>query len=129
MQVIIYKQDSGVIAIVRPTENALVQYGIDVIAQKDVPAGKPYKIIDTSEVPTDRSTREAWEADFSNQDGYGIGTEAWFLEQEQKAIQEALEQSQIDLEQQGNAEGTPVEENPTEVVLESSEPITEGGIF
>lgn len=58
--VIIYKQDTGVVAIIRPTEEALAVYGIDAIAQKDVPTGKPYKIVDVSEIPTDRSKRAAW---------------------------------------------------------------------
>jgi hypothetical protein len=73
-QVIIYKQDTGVVAIVRPTEEALALYGIEAIAQKDVPAGKPYKIIDSSEIPTDRSQRNAWtvdEADLTD----GVGAE------------------------------------------------------
>jgi hypothetical protein len=74
-QVIIYKQDTGTVAIVRPTEEALLEYSIDAIAKKDVPAGKPYKIIDASEIPTDRSMRDAWtvdEADLTD----GIGAEA-----------------------------------------------------
>lgn len=83
-QVILYKQDNGVVAIVRPTEEAINLYGIEAIAQKDVPAGKPYKIIDSSEIPTDRTFRDAWEADFSNPHGYGIGAEAWFAEQASK---------------------------------------------
>ena len=62
-QVIIYKQDSGVVAIVRPTEEAIALYGIEAIAQKDVPAGKPYKIINASEIPADRSQRNAWTVD------------------------------------------------------------------
>lgn len=73
-QVIIYKQDNGVVAIIRPTAEAIALYGIEAIAQKDVPAGKPYKIIDASEVPTDRSMRDAWivdEADLTD----GIGAE------------------------------------------------------
>ena len=73
--VIIYQQDNGAVAVVRPTEEALALYGIDAIAQKDVPAGKPYKIIDASEVPTDRSMRNAWtvdEADLTD----GVGAEA-----------------------------------------------------
>lgn len=61
--VIIYKQDNGVVAIVHPTEEALALYGIEAIAQKDVPAGKPYKIIDASDIPTDRSQRNAWAVD------------------------------------------------------------------
>ena len=71
-QVIIYKQDNGVVAIIRPTEEALAIYGIEAIAAKDVPAGKPYKIIDASEVPADRSQRNAWTVDEANlTDGVG----------------------------------------------------------
>lgn len=73
-QVIIYKQDNGVVAIVRPTDEALTLYGIDAIAQKDVPTGKPYKIINAADIPTDRSLRDAWtvdEADLTD----GIGAE------------------------------------------------------
>ena len=62
-QVIVYKQDSGVVAIVRPTEEALTAHGIQAIAIKDVPAGKPFKIIDASEVPTNREYRNAWTVD------------------------------------------------------------------
>lgn len=31
------------------------------IAAKDVPAGKPFKIVDVADVPTDRTFRTAWE--------------------------------------------------------------------
>lgn len=31
------------------------------IAAKDVPAGKPFKIVDVSEIPEDRTFRGAWE--------------------------------------------------------------------
>jgi hypothetical protein len=31
------------------------------LANKDVPAGKPYKIVDVSEIPEDRTFRNAWE--------------------------------------------------------------------
>jgi hypothetical protein len=63
MQVIIYKQDNGVLAVIHPTVEALELYGIEAIAAKDVPAGKPYKIVDASEMPTDRSQRNAWTVD------------------------------------------------------------------
>jgi len=59
-KVIIYRQDDGTVAIVRPTEEALDLYGIEAIAQKDVPSGKPYKIVDASEIPGDRSQRNLW---------------------------------------------------------------------
>ena len=31
------------------------------VAAKDVPAGKPYKIVDVADIPTDRTFRNAWE--------------------------------------------------------------------
>lgn len=71
-QVIIYKQDSGGVAIIRPTEEALAEYGINAIALKDVPAGKPYKIIDAATVPVDRTSRNAWTVDIVDlTDGVG----------------------------------------------------------
>lgn len=60
---IIYKQDNSVVAIIYPTEEALALYGIEAIAAKDVPAGKPYKIIYASEIPEERSQRNAWTVD------------------------------------------------------------------
>ena len=33
------------------------------VALKDVPAGVPFKILDVSEIPEDRTFRAAWEAD------------------------------------------------------------------
>lgn len=74
-QVIIYMQDSGTVAIVRPTDEALTLYGIEAIAQKDVPAGKPYKIVSSDEIPPDRSQRDLWmveEAELTD----GIGSES-----------------------------------------------------
>ena len=71
-QAIIYKQASGVLAIVRPTEEALTVYGIEAIAKKDVPAGLPYKIVDAAEIPQDRSERNAWTVDDADlTDGFG----------------------------------------------------------
>jgi hypothetical protein len=34
---------------------------IEQIAIKDVPANTPYKIVDVSEIPNDRTFRNAWE--------------------------------------------------------------------
>jgi hypothetical protein len=70
-RVIIYKQDSGVPAFVIPTQEALDKYGIMAIAIKDVPAGKPFKIIDASELPQG-VPQEAWEIDEADlTDGIG----------------------------------------------------------
>ena len=63
MQVIIYKQDNDVLAVIHPTQEAIDLYGIEAIALKDVPSGKPFKIIDSSELPADRSSRAYWTVD------------------------------------------------------------------
>jgi hypothetical protein len=45
---------------------------LEEICAKDVPTGVKYKIIDSSELPTDREFRDAWEYDFTNSyDGIG----------------------------------------------------------
>ena len=59
-QRIIYQADDGGVAVIIPAPEAVSLYGIDAIAKKDVPTGKPYKIVDASDIPTDRSKREAW---------------------------------------------------------------------
>ena len=85
MKRIIYQSGSG-IAIIAPVDSCIT---IDEIARKDVPVGLPYRIINTSDIPTDRTFRDAWEADFSEPDGYGIGHESWCAAQ--KAKQEEAE--------------------------------------
>ena len=58
-QRIIYPTDDGGVAIIIPA----VECGLTIeeIAAKDVPAGKPFKIVDVSDIPTDRTFRDAWE--------------------------------------------------------------------
>ena len=58
---IIYLTDNGGVAIIIPAPEALETMTIQEIAAKDIPAGKPFKIIDTADVPTDRTFRNAWE--------------------------------------------------------------------
>ena len=58
---IIYPTDDGGVAIIIPTPEALETMTIEEIAAKDVPAGKEFKIINTADVPTDRTFRNAWE--------------------------------------------------------------------
>lgn len=77
MQLVIYPRTIGSgISILTPAPDS--ELSIGEIAIKDVPSGVPYMIIQSSEVPTDRTFRDAWEADFTNPDGYGIGHEQWF---------------------------------------------------
>lgn len=77
-QRIIYQNSESGVSILIPTG----ELAIEEVARKDVPAGVPYKIVDMADIPEDRTFRDAWEADFSNPDGVGIGAEAWFAEQE-----------------------------------------------
>ena len=60
---IIFKTEEGGVVIVIPAPECLQKYSIKEIADKDVPAGRPYKIIDVSEIPTDRTFRNAWDID------------------------------------------------------------------
>lgn len=74
-QRIIYQTDEGGVAVIVPTPEALEQYGIEAIALKDVPAGKPFKIVDTADVPSDRTFRSAWEVDEATLTD-GVGAES-----------------------------------------------------
>jgi hypothetical protein len=75
MNVIIFPLNNK-LSVIIPADNTSLSIG--EIAIKDVPSGVPYKIIDSSLIPTDRTFRDAWEADFTDPDGYGIGQEQWF---------------------------------------------------
>ena len=54
---IIYQTDEGGVAIIVPADCGLT---IEEIAAKDVPAGKPYEIVDAADIPTVRTFRGAW---------------------------------------------------------------------
>ena len=56
---IIYSTDDGGVAVIIPAPECGLT--IEEIAAKDVPAGKPYKIVDIADIPTDRTFRNAWE--------------------------------------------------------------------
>jgi len=58
-QRIIYPADDGGVAIIVPAPECGLT--IEAIAAKDVPAGKPFKIVDVADIPTDRTFRNAWE--------------------------------------------------------------------
>lgn len=58
-QRIIYPNDDGGVSILVPAPDCGLS--IEEIALKDVPEGKPYKIVDVSDIPSDRSFRDAWE--------------------------------------------------------------------
>lgn len=51
---IIYPTDDGGVAVIIPAESIEA-------AMKDIPEGKPYKIVEASDIPADRTFRNAWE--------------------------------------------------------------------
>lgn len=58
MKRILFPNDDGGVAIIIPTES------LD-LAMKDIPSGKPYRIVDAADIPADREFRNAWTADFT----------------------------------------------------------------
>jgi hypothetical protein len=55
---IIFPTDEGGVAIIIPASECGLT--IEEIAAKDVPEGKPFKIVDVAEIPSDRLFRAAW---------------------------------------------------------------------
>ena len=56
---ILWQTEDGGVAVIIPTDDCGLT--VEEIATKDVPSGRPYKIVDASEVPSDRTFRNAWE--------------------------------------------------------------------
>jgi len=56
---IIYPTDDGGVAVIVPAPNCGLT--IEQIAEKDVPTGKEYQIVDVADIPGDRTFRDAWE--------------------------------------------------------------------
>lgn len=69
---IIYKRPDGGVSVIAPAPEALAKHGIEAIARKDVPSGHPYKIVDATDIPSDRSERMRWTVDEADlTDGVG----------------------------------------------------------
>lgn len=62
-QRIIYPTDDGGVAVIIPAPECGLT--IEEIAAKNVPSGKPHKIVDAADIPADRTWRNAWTADFT----------------------------------------------------------------
>jgi hypothetical protein len=77
MSKIVYLQDDGVVAIITPILKDINPetnkvWTVEEIAKKDVPTGYKYKIVEDSDIPTDRTFRSAWTVAESNlTDGVG----------------------------------------------------------
>jgi hypothetical protein len=75
MKIIFKKGDS--VSIITPANGVInpstgLAWTVEEIAAKDVPTGSKYKIVEDSDVPTDRSFRDAWTVDDADlTDGVG----------------------------------------------------------
>ena len=58
---IIYKSSDGSVRIIVPADN--IDMTVEEIAQKAVPTGVKYKIVNVSEISPDRTFRNAWDID------------------------------------------------------------------
>ena len=68
-KLIVFPNDNGGVVFCYPAPDCGLS--IEEIASKDVPTGKPYLLVDDEFVPKDHTFFGAFEADFSNPDGYG----------------------------------------------------------
>ena len=57
---IVYQNDDGGVSVIAP--NYAAGYTVKD-AKAAIPPGKPYKIVDVADIPTDRSERMAWTVD------------------------------------------------------------------
>ena len=60
---IIFKNETGGVSIIHPTQDALTIMTIEEIALKDVPTGLAFAIVEDGFIPTDRTFRDAWTID------------------------------------------------------------------
>jgi len=63
-KIIIYKEKDNAVAIMRPSSICLETYTIQQIAEKDVPPGKPFKIVNEDQIPWNWP-QETWDIDNS----------------------------------------------------------------
>lgn len=91
---------NGTIAVINPAGLPLAD-----CCEKDVPYNVPYLIVEDSEIPTDRMFRDAWTADFTTPDGYGMGAQRWFIrkyDRETESLQAEIDAVPAYLSQQAD---------------------------
>lgn len=75
-QVIVFQNEDGSIGVIHPSNEVLGKYTVKQVAEKDCPAGLPYIIIDSSEIPESRTFRSAWELPADTKFD-GVGSESY----------------------------------------------------
>lgn len=66
---IILYNDNGI----KILSSAIQDVDLKIIGEKDVPAGLPFIMVSSEELPDE--PQETWEVDFSQPDGYGLNKE------------------------------------------------------
>ena len=95
---IVYQKENGVVLLLPASDCGLT---LEEIARKDVPAGIPYIIVNNEDIPDD-TFFDAFEADFSEPAGYGIGPDAWFAEQAELKAQAQAQAAKQEVEDDNN---------------------------
>lgn len=67
---IIYPTDSGTVAVMAVNPRFLENMTLLAAAKRFVPTGKPFKLVNDTDLPED-DFQEAWVVDFSSNDGVG----------------------------------------------------------
>jgi hypothetical protein len=67
---IVHQNEGGGVSVIIPIDCGLT---LEQIAEKDVPTGLSYKIVDVLDIPTDRTERSQWVVDVADLTS-GVGT-------------------------------------------------------
>jgi hypothetical protein len=85
---IIYPNKYKSLCLISPADNT--HMSIQDIALKDTPFGLPFLIINDSDLPYNFDFFMAWEADFSNPHGHGLGAHRYFIEKAKEEISQNI---------------------------------------
>lgn len=92
-KVVVFESPNGGIGVLIPAP----RWTAEEVAEKDVPFGMRYLIVEDSVFPTDISYIEAWEVDFANPDGVGMGQQRWFIKKAESELLEISKRTPPDL--------------------------------
>lgn len=76
MNRIIYKNKDSSVAVLMPAQEVMDTVGLPAIAEKDVPQNLPYWFALSTDIPVDRTDRNAWRIDEAMGDPDGFGGES-----------------------------------------------------
>jgi hypothetical protein len=77
-KLVFYPNNDGGVTMIRPDLREISAYQC---GRKSAPKDAPFVIVNEGDVPFNNlQYYNAWEVDFSNPDGYGIGVDEWFKE-------------------------------------------------